>query len=87
MYRRYYSKRWVAMQKTNTTDFRSHVAHYLAIVENGEQVVIMRHGRAIAKLTPMSTETKKPSWQQPALQLKIKGLSLSKVILDERSKS
>lgn len=75
------------MQKANSTDFRSHVAHYLAIVENGEQVVIMRHGKAIAKLTPISTEKAKLSWQQPALRLKIKGVSLSKVILDERSKS
>ncbi len=75
------------MQKTNITDFRSHLAHYLALVEDGEQVIIMRHGKAIAKLTPISTEKEKPSWQQPALRLKIKKVSLSKIILDERSKS
>lgn len=75
------------METINSTDFRIHVAQYLAAAENGEPIIIMRHGKPIAKLLPISTADKLASWQQPALKLKIKGVSLSKAIIKDRRES
>lgn len=75
------------MQTASSTEFRNHIAQYLSYVEEGEMVVIMRHGKAIAKLSPVSPTDKIESWQQPPLRLKIKGASISKAILDERDES
>ena len=75
------------MQTTTFSDFRSHASHYLSVAEAGESTIIMRHGKAVAKLCPISNEDIKKSWQHPPLQLNIKGVSLSKALLDDRKKS
>jgi prevent-host-death family protein len=75
------------MQTTNTTEFRNHIAQYLSAVEEGEMVLIMRHGKPIAKLAPISSQDTIISWKEPALRLKIKGASLSNAILNERDES
>ncbi len=72
------------MHTTNTTEFRSHTAQYLSAVEEGEVIIIMRHGKPIAKLSPIRAGDLQLSWQEPAIKLKIKGLSLSEELLKDR---
>jgi len=72
------------MHTTNTTEFRSHAAQFLTAAEEGEVIIILRHGKPIAKLSPISAEDIRPSWQEPALMLKIKGVSLTEELLKDR---
>ena len=69
------------------TKFRRNTASYLDKVENGETVVITRHGRPIAEVVPSSFFPEGKSWKRPALRLKLKGLSISREILMDRKKS
>jgi prevent-host-death family protein len=69
------------------TDFRKKTASFLDKVENGETVVITRHGRPIAEVIPPSGALYKKSWKRPALRMKLKGISLSKAVVEERAKS
>ncbi len=67
------------------TEFRSHASGMLSRVEQGERLVVLRHGRPIAEVSPISgTVAGEPSWKKPALRLAVKGASLSAAILAER---
>jgi prevent-host-death family protein len=80
-------KRGVAMVSTAFTEFRKRTAAYLDKVENGETVIITRHGRPIAEVIPASPARSLKSWKRPALRLSIKGLSLSRAIMEDRKAS
>lgn len=57
----------------------------LTRVENGETLVVLRHGRPIAQVSPVARPSDpQPSWKNPALRLTAKGAALSSVILEER---
>ncbi len=51
----------------------------------GEVFVIIRHGRPIAEISPVSTQNAIPNWKKPALRLSTEGKGLSEAILAERS--
>jgi antitoxin (DNA-binding transcriptional repressor) of toxin-antitoxin stability system len=54
-------------------------------VEHGERIVVLRHGRPIAEVSPVADQTGRvPSWRKPALRLVAKGASLSAAIPAER---
>ena len=74
------------MTRVTLTEFRSHASGMLNRVERGETLVVLRHGRPIAEVTPvlMAGRTQ-PSWKQPALRLTTKGAGLSSAIMTERS--
>lgn len=73
------------MRTTTFTELRQHAKTYFDYVEHGETVGIVRHGRLIAKIIPITEEdSAPPSWKKSALRLTIKGVSLSKTILKER---
>ena len=68
------------------TDFRSHASGMLTKVENGETLVVLRHGRPIAEVSPIvDNPDKQLSWRKPALRLATKGAGLSSAILEERT--
>lgn len=46
-------------------DAKTHLSEYVARAEAGEEVVIMRHNKPVAKLVPLSTPSAKP---QPAVE-------------------
>ncbi len=71
------------MLTTTFTEFRQHAKTYFDQVEEGQSVAILRHGKVIAKLIP--AEDKKLSWKRPGPKLAVKGFSLSKEILAERT--
>jgi len=57
----------------------------LSAVENGEMVVVMGHGKPIAKILPADMDDENiQSWKKPALRLVTKGKKLSEAILEER---
>lgn len=75
------------MIATAFTEFRKNTASFLDKVENGETIVITRHGRPIAEIVPPSGAVLNQSWKRPALRMKLKGISLSREVLKERKKS
>ncbi|WP_031385987.1 type II toxin-antitoxin system Phd/YefM family antitoxin [Desulfonatronum thiodismutans] len=73
------------MTTVSLTEFRSHASGMLSRVENGETIVVVRHGKPIAEVSPIrSTDAAEPSWKRPALRLSTKGAALSTAILAER---
>ena len=75
------------MKSLSFTEFRKRASEILTLVEMGETVRVIRHGKAVAKIVPDETEEKTPSWKRPGLRLVRAGASLSKAILEERRKS
>ena len=72
------------MSTVTLTDFRSHASGMLDRVERGETLVVLRHGRPIAEVSPVTASAAAPSWKKPALRLVVKGAGLSRAILAER---
>ncbi len=72
------------MTTVTFTELRNQASGMLSRVERGETLVVMRHGRPIAEVSPMSPSVRAPSWKKPALRLVTKGGSLSAAILAER---
>lgn len=75
------------------SEFRAHASAMLDLVERGETVRIMRHGKPVADLVPVQppgpTEADNlPSWKRPFEPVKLPpGISLSQAVLDERDES
>lgn len=73
------------MRTVNFTEFRNNASLLLSAVEKGEVVVVMRHGKAIAKIIPAEMEDEtQPMWKKPGLRLVTKGKTLSSAIISER---
>jgi prevent-host-death family protein len=75
------------MKSFSFTEFRKKASEVLSLVEKGETVRVLRHGKTIAKIVPVGTRERTPAWKRPGLRLVSSGASLSKAILDERRKS
>ena len=65
------------------TEFRNRASDMMTAVERGETLLVLRHGRPIAEVTPAATQ--KPSWKGPALRLSTKGAGLAAAITEERA--
>lgn len=73
------------MTTVTLTAFRSQASGMFSRVGKGETLVVLRHGRPIAEVSPIAPPGgTKPSWTQPALRLTIKGAGLSSAIVAER---
>ena len=73
------------MKTVTLTEFRSHASGMLTKVEHGETIIVLRHGRPIAQVSPAERYTStQPSWKSPALRLSTKGAGLSSAILEDR---
>jgi len=71
------------MKQATFSELRNHAKQYFDIVESGESVRIIRNGKPIADIVPLSQDL--PSWKRRVAQpLTIDGVSLSRVILEER---
>jgi prevent-host-death family protein len=70
------------MKTVSFTEFRNHASDMLTEVEHGETLIVVRHGRPIAEVTPAVNQ--QPSWKRPALRLSTKGAGLASAILQER---
>lgn len=73
------------MPDTTFTDLRNHAKTWFDLVESGQTVRVLRKGKAIAEICPISPEV--PSWKRHKPRpLTISGMEISKIILEERGK-
>lgn len=75
------------MKTVPFTEFRKNASEVLDLVEKGESIRVLRHGKAIAKIVPVGLREAKPSWKRPGLRLVTAGVSLSRAVLEERRSS
>jgi len=53
------------MTTVTLTDFRSHASGMLTRVEHGETLIVLRHGRPIAEVSPViEKDNSQPSWKR-----------------------
>ncbi|MBU2571968.1 MAG: type II toxin-antitoxin system Phd/YefM family antitoxin [Gammaproteobacteria bacterium] len=73
------------MKQANFTEIRNHAKMYFDIVEAGETVRVLRNGKPIADIVPITADL--PSWQRRKAQpLVLDGVSISRMIIEERVK-
>ena len=71
------------MRQAAFTELRNNAKQFFDQVEAGETVRIFRNGKPIADIVPISSAL--PSWKRrKAAPLVVSGVSLSKLILEER---
>ncbi len=70
------------MKTVTFTDFRRNASELFSDVEAGEVLVVIRHGKPIAEVSPVGLAG--PAWKQPALRLTTKGDGLAAAIIGER---
>jgi prevent-host-death family protein len=75
------------MIQANVREAKARLSSYLAKVEQGEEVVILRRGRPIAVLKPLEQPTRLPSLQEFRRKVKVKGLSASETLIRMRRES
>ena len=76
------------MKTVTLTEFRNSASGMFTEVENGETLVVLRHGRPIAEVSPIRRDASgRPSWKKPALRLTTQGEILSRAIIEEREES
>ena len=71
------------------SEFRANAAAMIDLVERGETVRILRHGKAVAELVPPKAElpSRAPSWKRPIEPIKYTRQpekSGAQLIVDER---
>ena len=71
------------MKTVSSSEFRKNASSYLDLVEKGEEVDILRHGKVVARLVPPGPRAE-PAWKKPGLKLVTKAPSLTKAILEDR---
>jgi len=72
------------------SEFRANTSAMIDLVEKGETVRILRHGKPVAELVPMPAEvaSKVPSWKRPFEPVVLgAGATLSQAVLDERNEA
>jgi len=75
------------MKTLTFTEFRRNASRILDLVEKGESIRVLRHGRAIAKIVPADLREPGPAWKRPGLHLVTPGASLARAVLEERRSS
>jgi prevent-host-death family protein len=73
------------MRSVTFTEFRQHASSLFSDVEQGEVLVVTRHGRPIAEVSPVSPPNGAPAWKGPALRLSVSGRGLSSAIMADRA--
>lgn len=73
------------MKTITFTEFRKNASSLLSDVEKGEVVLVLRHGKPVAEISPIFHQNEGvPSWKRPGLRISTKGAGLSSAILEER---
>jgi len=72
------------MKSVSFTEFRKEASELLDLVEQGETVCVLRHGKAVARVVPADPARRPAAWKRPGLRLVAAGASLSRTLLKER---
>lgn len=75
------------MKTVTFTEFRRRASGLFDLVERGETIQVLRHGKVVARIVPAEGSGATPSWKQRGLRLVIPGASVTKALLDERRTS
>jgi prevent-host-death family protein len=73
------------MKHVSFSEFRRNAASLFDAVESGETVLVLRHGKPVAEIVPVSTPKTTVSWKRPAPLIRAGKASLSREILKERT--
>ncbi len=74
------------MKQASFTEVRNHAKQFFDLVESGEAVRVLRNGKPIADIVPITADL--PSWKRRTAQpLVIQGESVSQMIIAEREQS
>ncbi len=74
------------MKTVNFTDFRKKASGFITEVEEGEELLVIRHGKPVAEIRPYrEKKSDHQSWKQSFTPIEMKGNELSSAILDERN--
>ncbi|MBM4038725.1 MAG: type II toxin-antitoxin system prevent-host-death family antitoxin [Planctomycetes bacterium] len=74
------------MIAVNVADLKNDAEKYLDAVARGETVEVCREGKPVAVLAPV--RKRDPDyWKRPIEALRLEGVSLSKLIIEEREES
>lgn len=77
------------MRSIPLSEFRANAAAMIDLVERGESLAILRHGKPVAELVPVKADVpaKIPRWKLPVKPLeysRLDGKSLAQIIIEER---
>ena len=72
------------MIEVNVRDARSNMRSLLDMVEAGEEIIIKRRGRKVAKMISPQVENTLPSLKDFRESIKVEGKPMSKVVIDAR---
>lgn len=73
------------MKRITIEELQKDVAGLISGIEKGEAFVIVREGKAIAEVSPVvQPSAEVPSCKLPGPRLKLEGVELSKIIIEER---
>jgi antitoxin (DNA-binding transcriptional repressor) of toxin-antitoxin stability system len=73
------------MKTVTFTEFRKNASGLLYDVEGGENLLVLRHGKPVAEISPVSPAPEgAPSWKRRGLRLAASGAALSTAIIEER---
>ena len=80
------------MQILPLSEFRANASAMLDLVEKGETVRILRHGKPVADLVPVQPEQaqKIPHWKQPIAPRRVvrpDGKTIAQLIIEEREQA
>jgi prevent-host-death family protein len=81
-----------AMHTLPLSEFRANVSAMLDLVEQGETVRILRHGKPVAELVPLKADEPKalPHWKLPITPRKVQrpdGKTLAQLVIEEREQA
>jgi prevent-host-death family protein len=67
------------MKTVTFTDFRKNLSRFIAEVEHGEKIALLRRGKPVAEVIPFFDRlgTTIPAWKRPRTRLKLNGSDLS----------
>jgi len=72
------------MGEVNVKDARIQLSALLDRVEKGEEIVIKRRGKRVAKMVPPGNVSNFPSLKNFRASLKVRGKTLSQTVIDAR---
>ena len=76
------------MHTVPLSEFRANASAMIDLVEKGETVRILRHGKLVAEVRPPVLEPEKiPAWKRPITPLNYQradGKTLSQLVIEER---
>ena len=68
----------------NAKELRNRLSSLIDEVEDGQEIVISRRGKKVARLVPLHVEKKLPSLKEFRSSITIKGRSLSSIVAGNR---